>query len=96
MTFPTNTTIEVKLDDAPGYTRATVVGPHPRTPDLTIVQINGWHYIVKPERMREYVAPAPVVPAPVPLCGDCGAPSTLDGKTMSCCEACGEARGWEF
>lgn len=96
MTFAPDTTIEVRLDDAREYKRATVVGPHPRTPSLTIVRIGNWEYTVKPERMREYIAPAPVVIAPIPPCGDCGKPSTLDGKTMSCCDPCAEARGWEF
>lgn len=96
MTFPPNTTIEVRLCDAREYTQATVLGPSTREPGNTRVRINGWEYSVRPEQMREYVAPAPVQPVEYPACGDCGEPSTLDGKTMSCCDRCGEARGWEF
>lgn len=96
MTFAPNTTIEVRLCDAREYSRATVLGPSERVPGMTRVRINGWEYSVRADQMREYIAPAPVVVAPILPCGDCGRPSTLDGKTMSCCDPCAEARGWEF
>lgn len=97
MTFTHDTIVEVRLCDSRTWDRATVVGPSERVPTMTSVRMlhSGNVFEVSAAQMRAYVAPAPVVEVIEP-CGDCGAPSTLDGETMSCCETCAEKRGYDF
>lgn len=95
MTYPANTTVEVRLTDSRTWQLATVAGT--RNGMTTVVmQHSGNDFDVTAAQIRDYVAPAPVATAPNAPCGDCGAPSTLDGHSMSCCDPCAEKRNYDF